>query len=68
MKLLVLFTVIVSIVGCSYVPVWKREQLKRPDMNFNFLSGHYNFSDHVYSSKEASSGGITLSIAGCGCK
>lgn len=55
--------------GCSIKPVkaWERGDLARPEMAFEPDATQAAFRDHVYFSKEASSGGATLGGGGCGC-
>lgn len=53
--------------GCSTVQPWEREVLARPEMTFGFESVSRGLEDHVYFSKEASSGGRGFGGGGCGC-
>ena len=53
--------------GCAPVQPWERGRLAQPNMA---LDGDVLLSamdEHVYSSKEASSGGVGPSGGGCGC-
>lgn len=60
----VLFTNACSSLG---VKPWERETLSKSEMQFGIHSLEDSFDDHVYFSKEASSGGRSFSAGGCGC-
>lgn len=64
---LILSTVFVS--GCSSLGVkpWERDILARDDMAMESASMDSSFDDHIYFSKEASSGGKGFGGGGCGC-
>jgi hypothetical protein len=56
--------------GCASfhnVQPWEKGTLARPEMTFNdgHLFSHYD--DHIYTSREASSGGTGVGGGGCGC-
>ena len=55
--------------GCTIQQVkpWERGDLARPEMAFDPDPLEASFQDHVYFSKEASSGGATVGGGGCGC-
>ena len=55
--------------GCGVVGVkpWNRDLLARPSMQWNADGVDAALDDHVYFSKEASSGGRTFGGGGCGC-
>jgi hypothetical protein len=65
-----LFLVLITTLacGCSLQPVqpWERDLLAKPEMQ---LSNPIDtaFDDHIYFSKEASSGGQSFAGGGCGC-
>jgi hypothetical protein len=54
--------------GCGITPVqpWQRGTLARPQMQ-PVHAIDSAFDDHIYFSKEASSGGQSFSAGGCGC-
>ena len=54
---------------CSMVGVkpWQRDVLARKSMQLNSQPNIVAFHDHIYFSKEASSGGRTYDGGGCGC-
>ena len=55
--------------GCGTVGVkpWERDLMARRDMQFDGESLDAKLDDHVYFSKEASSGGRSFGGGGCGC-
>ena len=63
----VVVLVILILTSCESVQPWERGTLARPEMQLS--SGRLSdaFYEHVYYSKEASSGGAGAAGAGCGC-
>jgi hypothetical protein len=56
--------------GCALIePVqpWEKGYLSRPEMTFEVDRQDAAFTEHVYFSKEASSGGTGVGGGGCGC-
>jgi hypothetical protein len=55
--------------GCSTVGVkpWQRDVLSRADMRLDGNGLDDAIDDHLYFSKEASSGGRSFGGGGCGC-
>lgn len=56
--------------GCALIqPVapWQKGVLARPEMSFEADRLESAFNEHVYSSKEAASGGSGVGGGGCGC-
>jgi hypothetical protein len=53
--------------GCTPVQAWERGTLARPEMALVPDAMAQTLNDHVYFSKEASSGGNSASGGGCGC-
>jgi len=66
-SLLILSTLTIS--GCSSLGVkpWERDILARDDMALDNAPMDSGFDDHIYFSKEASSGGKSFGGGGCGC-
>lgn len=60
---------IASLSGCGAVGVraWQRDILAKPEMQLDNQANARSIDDHVYFSKEASSGGHGLGGGGCGC-
>jgi len=53
--------------GCSTVQPWDRDVLARDDMQLVADPIEAATDDHIYFSKEASSGGRGFGGGGCGC-
>jgi hypothetical protein len=56
-----------GLVGCAGVEPWQRDVLARPDMQIVADPIEAAADDHIYFSKEASSGGQGFGGGGCGC-
>ena len=69
-KLLTLSAVIMiaaSMSACTPVAAWERGTLARPEMALDADPLETTLNNHIYFSKEASSGGNSASGGGCGC-
>ncbi len=57
------------LLGCSSLGVepWEREQFARKDMALDNDKMDLIINDHIYFSKEGTSGGRSLAGGGCGC-
>lgn len=55
--------------GCSHLGVqpWERDLLAKPEMQLDADPLQTGFEEHIYFSKEASSGGRGFGGGGCGC-
>jgi hypothetical protein len=49
------------------VDPWDRDLLAKPEMAVNSSPLDQSIDDHIYFSKEASSGGRSFAGGGCGC-
>jgi hypothetical protein len=49
------------------VQVWERDILSKPEMQLDAHAMDQAIDDHIYFSKEASSGGRSFGGGGCGC-
>jgi hypothetical protein len=58
---------LLSICGCAGVEPWDRDVLARPDMQIVSDPSEAAADEHIYFSKEASSGGQGFGGGGCGC-
>lgn len=60
---------VVVISGCANMGVepWERDLLARPDMELVADPVETGLDEHIYFSKEASSGGQGFGGGGCGC-
>ncbi len=67
----IILTLLIStlLAGCSSLGVkpWERDVLAREDMALENAALDSGFDDHIYFSKEASSGGKGFGGGGCGC-
>lgn len=52
--------------GCAVAP-WDRDLMAKKAMQFDVHPNLTAFDDHIYFSKEGSSGGRTSDGGGCGC-
>ena len=46
---------------------WEKGQLAKPQMQFDADPMNTRLTDHIYTSKEAASGGYGVGGGGCGC-
>ncbi len=53
--------------GCTNVKPWERDLLAKPHMELDAEPLSTAFEEHIYFSKEASSGGRGFGGGGCGC-
>lgn len=69
MKALGLLAACCALQGCASVGVepWQRDVLARPEMSLDANPIDAALDDHIYFSKEASSGGRGFGGGGCGC-
>lgn len=58
---------VAGIQGCAHVKPWEREVLARDDMQLDANALDAAFDDHIYFSKEGTSGGRGFGGGGCGC-
>ncbi len=49
------------------VQAWEKGMLAKPEMTFEDDKLAVRFSEHIYTSKEAASGGTGVGGGGCGC-
>ena len=67
MKKTSLCLVLLALSGCAGVQPWERDVLARPEMSLDTAPLDAAIDDHIYFSKEASSGGRGFGGGGCGC-
>ena len=69
MKKLIPIALLFALAGCSSLGVepWERDVLARPEMSLDADPLDAAADDHIYFSKEASSGGRGFGGGGCGC-
>jgi hypothetical protein len=56
-----------ALAGCVGIEPWQRDVLARPDMQIVADPIEAAIDEHIYFSKEASSGGQGFGGGGCGC-
>lgn len=68
-KPLVLALICYQLAACSSLGVnpWERDILAKPEMAIDSTPLTSALDDHIYFSKEASSGGRSFAGGGCGC-
>lgn len=68
-KILLILISLTMLGACSSLGVkpWERDILAREDMALESAAMDSAFDDHIYFSKEASSGGKGFGGGGCGC-
>jgi hypothetical protein len=61
--------IVLTLSACSNLGVkpWERNTLARPEMQLIHDAVEAGLDDHIYFSKEASSGGRGFGGGGCGC-
>ncbi len=59
----------VALAGCAISPPqpWERGNLAQPGMQFDFDRLDAKAQQHIYTSKEAATGGYGVGGGGCGC-
>ena len=67
LSIITLYATVLFSMGCTTVQPWERGNLARSEMSWDPDALHTSFNNHVYFSKEASSGGKSTSGGGCGC-
>lgn len=69
LSVLIALLIIMSFSGCASVGVdlVDRDILSRPEMQFDNRANDMAIDEHIYFSKEASSGGRGFGGGGCGC-
>lgn len=66
---ILLLTFVLALTGCSSMGVepWDRDVLAKDEMQLDSDPLSAAIDDHIYFSKEASSGGRSFGGGGCGC-
>lgn len=69
LKRILALGIIASLTACSNLGVqpWEKDQFARKDMSLNNEKLDLALDDHIYFSKEGTSGGRSLAGGGCGC-
>ncbi|MBZ0093113.1 MAG: DUF4266 domain-containing protein [Sulfuricellaceae bacterium] len=64
---LVLAAGLAALSACTSVQPWERGYLAKPEMALDSDPAEAKLMQHLYSSKEAASGGYGVGGGGCGC-
>ncbi len=64
---MLLLVILLSNCASMGVDPWDRDLLAKPEMAINSSPLDQSIDDHIYFSKEASSGGRSFAGGGCGC-
>jgi hypothetical protein len=70
MKFILALTLAAALGGCASignVQPWEKGTLARSEMTFKDGHAFNRYDDHIYTSREASSGGAGVGSGGCGC-
>ena len=70
MRLLIVLMMALALAGCAgFEPPqpWERGELAKPSMQFDYDRLDARAQTHIYTSKEAASGGYGVGGGGCGC-
>lgn len=70
LRIIIAMVLLTAISGCTSIePVkpWEKGILSRPEMTFEVDRLDAAYTEHIYFSKEAASGGAGVGGGGCGC-
>jgi len=67
LRMLIAAVALLALGGCARVRPWERDLLSDPRMQPDANGVQAAIDDHIYFSKEASSGGRGFGGGGCGC-
>jgi len=69
MRLALAAIVVLALSACTIAPPkpWEKGNLARPDMQFDYDRLDAKTQQHIYTSKEAATGGYGVGGGGCGC-
>ena len=67
LKLLMVLLLLAGLSACATVQPWERDLLAKSQMALDPDPLQTSFDEHIYFSKEASSGGRGFGGGGCGC-
>jgi hypothetical protein len=67
MRKMLLLALAATLASCTTVKPWERETLARDDMQLDAQALDAALDDHIYFSKEGTSGGRGFGGGGCGC-
>lgn len=67
LRVLLALTLLSGVSACTTLKPWEHDLLAKPHMALDPDPMQTSFDDHIYFSKEASSGGRGFGGGGCGC-
>ena len=69
MRIAPLVLLLATLAGCAIEPPkpWEKGNLAKPEMQFDYDRLNAKTQDHIYTSKEAATGGYGVGGGGCGC-
>lgn len=65
--LAIVTALVTALSGCASVQPWEKGKLAKPGMTFGADKLEARYADHIYTSREAASGGAGVGGGGCGC-
>lgn len=68
-RIMLVFILFAQLAGCANLGVkpWERDLLAKDEMALDAEGNDLGLDDHIYFSKEATSGGRAFAGGGCGC-
>ncbi|MBU3006242.1 DUF4266 domain-containing protein [Paraglaciecola arctica] len=68
-RIMLVFILFAYLAGCANLGVkpWERDLLAKDEMALDAEGNDLGLDDHIYFSKEATSGGRAFAGGGCGC-
>ena len=67
LAVLLIAPALLALAGCATVQPWEKGKLAKPEMTFGGDRLEARYADHIYTSREAASGGAGVGGGGCGC-
>lgn len=66
-RIVLMSIAVLLLCACSTVKPWQKQYLAKPEMGFSADPGDSRITEHIYTSREAASGGSGVGGGGCGC-
>lgn len=68
MLIVLLLSALALLQGCARVQPYEMEYFSQDKMHFTPMDSRAAFQEHIYSIREASAGGSSGFMGGCGCR